>query len=95
MNGLLLFIKTLPVTIAKTMIRFYQRTLSPDHGPLRKLWPYGACKFHPTCSEYALEAIDQHGVIIGMMLGTSRLFRCTPFAKGGYDPVPPARRLKK
>lgn len=95
MNALLDFIRLLPVMIAKATIRFYQRTLSPDHGPFRKLWPYGACKFHPTCSEYALEAIDKHGLVIGMALGTARLFRCTPFAQGGYDPVPAPRRRKK
>lgn len=95
MNALLDFVRLLPVMVAKTMIRFYQRTLSPDHGPLRRLWPYGACKFHPTCSEYALEAIDKHGLVIGLALGTSRIFRCTPFAQGGYDPVPAPRWHKK
>ena len=94
MNGLFAFLLTVPTIVAKSMIRFYQRTLSPDHGPFKRLWPYGACKFHPTCSDYALDAIDKHGVIIGLMLGTNRLFRCTPFAQGGYDPVPAPRHHK-
>jgi hypothetical protein len=87
--------RTLPTLVAKSLIRFYQSTLSPDHGPLKFLWPYGACKFRPTCSDYALEAIDKHGVAIGLLLGTRRLFRCTPFAQGGHDPVPAPRRRKK
>jgi putative membrane protein insertion efficiency factor len=95
MNGLAEILLALPVLTAKACIRFYQRTLSPDHGPFRFLWPYGACKFHPTCSEYALEAIDKHGLVVGLALGTRRLFRCTPFADGGHDPVPAPRRRKK
>lgn len=47
------------------------------------------CRFHPTCSEYAAQAIESHGVVKGMMLGAWRILRCQPFAKGGWDPVPP------
>lgn len=46
------------------------------------------CRFHPTCSEYAAEAIDTHGLIKGVMLGSFRILRCQPFCKGGWDPVP-------
>jgi len=49
------------------------------------------CRFHPTCSEYALQAILEHGILKGCALGTWRLMRCHPFAKGGHDPVPPAK----
>lgn len=49
------------------------------------------CRFHPTCSEYAAEAIDTHGLIKGVLLGSWRILRCQPFCKGGWDPVPPRR----
>jgi len=62
------------------LIRVYQWTLSPMLGP--------CCRFHPSCSCYAHEAIERHGVIRGVWLGTRRLLRCHPFVEGGYDPVP-------
>lgn len=62
------------------MIRVYQWTLSPFIG--------GQCRFYPTCSHYGLEAYRVHGVIRGTALTLSRLLRCQPFSKGGYDPVP-------
>lgn len=68
-------------------IRIYQLTLSPDHGPLRHLFPHGVCRFHPTCSQYARQAIKQHGWF-GLSLATRRIGRCHPFAVGGYDPPP-------
>lgn len=46
------------------------------------------CRFHPTCSEYAAQAIEAHGVPQGILLGTWRILRCQPFARGGWDPVP-------
>lgn len=49
-----------------------------------------ACRFHPTCSEYAKEALITHGPIRGSMLALYRIVRCNPFAKSGLDPVPPA-----
>lgn len=51
------------------------------------------CRFYPTCSQYAIEAIEEWGVIIGIFLGLWRLLRCHPLCKGGYDPVP--KRKKK
>lgn len=62
------------------VIRVYQVVLSP-------LLP-AACRFHPSCSEYALEAVRQHGAGRGSWLAVKRIARCQPFAKGGYDPVP-------
>lgn len=64
-------------------IRLYQRTISPWLGP--------HCRFRPTCSNYAIEAIRRHGVLKGLALGTWRILRCHPFSKGGYDPVPQRR----
>lgn len=62
------------------LIEFYQKFISPLKRP--------CCRFTPTCSEYAKEAVKKHGVIIGFALGIWRFLRCNPFCKGGYDPVP-------
>jgi uncharacterized protein len=70
------------------LISLYQRTLSPDHGPLRGRHPYGVCRYRPTCSEYAKQAIARHGAWRGSQLGLRRLGRCHPRSAGGYDPVP-------
>ena len=63
------------------LIRFYQRYLSP-------LKRHGTCKYFPTCSQYAIEALEKYGVIKGGFLAVWRILRCNPFSKGGYDPVP-------
>ena len=65
-----------------SVIRFYRRRLSP--GLPR------ACRFYPTCSEYAEEAIRRFGAVRGGQLAARRILRCHPFARGGYDPVPEA-----
>ncbi len=69
-------------------IALYQATLSPDHGPRRRLYPHGFCRFHPTCSEYAKQAIHQRGALVGTRLAFQRLVHCHPWSAGGFDPVP-------
>ena len=61
-------------------IGFYQRKISPLFGP--------RCRYYPTCSQYACDAIERYGVFIGGILGTLRLLRCNPLFPGGVDPVP-------
>lgn len=62
------------------LIRFYQRRISPLTGP--------SCRFHPTCSQYTLEAVQKYGAARGSWLGVRRILRCHPFHPGGFDPVP-------
>lgn len=69
------------------LIRIYQKTLSFDHGPLKFFHPYGYCRFHPTCSDYAGQAIERFGVLKGGFMAARRLFRCNPWSKGGIDEV--------
>ena len=54
----------------------------------QKYFSHRTCLYRPTCSQYMLEAINNHGVIVGILLGCWRILRCNPFSKGGYDPVP-------
>lgn len=62
------------------LLRAYKWVLSPVLPP--------ACRYVPTCSEYAMEAVDRHGVLRGACLAVWRVLRCHPFVKGGFDPVP-------
>jgi len=64
-------------------LRLYRRFLSPLKPP--------TCRFQPTCSQYAIEALERHGVLRGGALAVWRLLRCQPFCRGGHDPVPDAR----
>ena len=75
-------------------IRLYQRTLSPDHGIISKLFPLGYCKFNPTCSEYTYQAIEKYGVFRGSWLGFKRVLRCNPGSQSGDDPVPDIKNVK-
>ncbi|HLQ05320.1 MAG TPA: membrane protein insertion efficiency factor YidD [Verrucomicrobiae bacterium] len=63
-------------------LRLYKRAISPQLPP--------ACRYTPTCSEYAIEAIERRGVVVGGLLAAKRLISCNPFSRGGYDPVPEA-----
>lgn len=68
-------------------IKIYQKTLSLDHGFLKYRHPYGFCRFRPTCSEYAHDAISQYGAVRGLILSARRLLRCHPWSRGGWDPI--------
>ena len=68
-----------PARIAVLVIRVYQRLVSPVFGP--------RCKYHPSCSEYAVQAVQGYGILRGATLAGWRLLRCNPFSHGGYDPV--------
>ena len=68
------------VRIGLILVRSYQLLLSPFAG--------GACRFEPSCSAYALQAISEHGGARGLLLAVRRVARCHPFARSGYDPVP-------
>ena len=68
------------------VVRFYKKFISPFFPP--------CCRFTPTCSSYAIEAVQIHGVVKGLYLTFKRILRCNPFCKGGYDPVPPAKCKK-
>ncbi|MCB9798795.1 membrane protein insertion efficiency factor YidD [Candidatus Nomurabacteria bacterium] len=63
----------------------YQKTLSPDHSWVRRFFPQGYCKFHPTCSQYAIESIKKNGAFIGSLKTIWRILRCNPWSKGGED----------
>lgn len=69
------------------LVRGYQWILSPLLPP--------SCRFEPTCSSYAVEALSRHGAVRGGWLALRRLARCHPWASGGYDPVPPADRADR
>lgn len=69
------------------LIKFYQKTLSFDHGPLKFFYPHGFCRFHPTCSEYSVQAVKKYGPIKGVLMASWRILRCNPFNKGGNDPL--------
>ena len=62
------------------LIKGYQKVISPH--------TLSHCKYIPTCSQYAIEAIEKHGALKGGLLAVWRILRCNPFSKGGYDPVP-------
>lgn len=73
-------VPTLPARVVMVPVIGYRRFISPLLGP--------RCRFAPSCSEYALEALRQHGAARGLWLAVRRLARCHPFHPGGYDPVP-------
>lgn len=69
------------------LIKFYQKIISP-------MTP-ASCRFHPTCSQYGVEAFEKHGVIKGFILTIIRISKCHPFHEGGFDPVPEKWPSKK
>lgn len=72
--------------IAIALVKVYQKAISPFIG--------NNCRFQPTCSAYAIESINVHGVIKGCWLAAKRILKCHPMNAGGYDPVPSAKKEK-
>ena len=72
---------------AITVIKIYQKFLSFDYSWLKFFYPYGFCRFRPTCSEYAVMALGKYGFLKGGLMACWRVLRCHPWNKGGYDPV--------
>ena len=71
--------------VAILLIRGYQKIVSPWLGP--------RCRFHPSCSNYCIDAVRQHGMVHGLWLGFIRICKCHPFHPGGYDPVPERKKF--
>jgi uncharacterized protein len=80
---------SLPRRALLGLITVYQRTLSPVLPAV--FGPACGCRFYPTCSRYAAEAVTTHGALRGAWLAAVRLLKCTPLHPGGLDPVPPRR----
>jgi putative membrane protein insertion efficiency factor len=74
------FLLLLPRNVCVVILRAYRAVISPLYGDV--------CRYYPSCSHYALQAIQRHGVIRGVWLGSRRLARCHPWAEGGIDDVP-------
>lgn len=87
MKGIVRIILQLPRRILVMPIKLYRKYLSPLKGS-------PSCRFVPTCSEYALTAIERWGVFAGGFLAIRRILRCNPFHPGGFDPVPERKRKK-
>ncbi|MBS1149419.1 MAG: hypothetical protein H6Q89_1117 [Myxococcaceae bacterium] len=83
MKRLLAFLEQVLLQALLLPVRLYRAILSPVMPP--------ACRFHPSCSKYALDALTTHGPFRGSWLAARRLMRCHPFNPGGLDPVPPPR----
>lgn len=83
------FATRFPARVLVGLIRAYQRTLSPVLPAL--FGPGCGCRFAPTCSHYAADAVQVHGALHGSWLALRRLVKCTPLHPGGFDPVPPAK----
>lgn len=72
-------------TIVIFFIKVYQKTLSPDHGLFKARYPYGFCRFYPSCSEYGLTAVQEYGVTKGLWRTFWRVLRCNPWAEPNID----------
>jgi uncharacterized protein len=83
----LTFVMLIPRNICVVVLRGYRAVISPLYGDV--------CRYYPSCSAYALGAIQQHGVIKGVGLGVWRIARCHPWAKGGVDDVPVRRQRSR
>lgn len=81
MNSILVAVVGLPKAVLLGLVKTYRLLISP--------WLGSNCRFEPSCSAYALEALHNHGAAVGSYLTLHRLVRCQPWCKGGHDPVPP------
>jgi uncharacterized protein len=86
------FFCLLPSAFCLLLVRLYQLILSPAKNVL--LGPAGYCRFEPSCSQYAVEAVKTHGALNGSWLAAKRICRCHPWGAHGADPVPPATKAK-
>lgn len=80
------FLVLLPRNICVAILTVYRKVISPLYGDV--------CRYYPSCSHYTLQAIQHHGVIRGVWLGTRRIARCHPWAKGGIDDIPADRHSR-
>lgn len=87
------FVLRLPARALLGLVWLYQHTLSPAKSAV--FGPACACRFSPTCSHYAAEAVRTHGALQGIWLSARRLLRCTPLHPGGFDPVPARARATR
>jgi uncharacterized protein len=78
---LIKWIRTLLIWVLIIPVRIYQWIISP--------WLPKTCRYNPTCSQYAIEALLEHGPVTGLLLGTKRILSCHPWGGHGHDPVPP------
>ncbi|MEY2900091.1 MAG: hypothetical protein RL247_257 [Actinomycetota bacterium] len=85
MKKLVLWIALVPRNLAIAILIVYRKLISPLYGQV--------CRYHPSCSTYALQAIQYHGVLKGVGLGTWRILRCNPWSRGGIDDPPPGLRV--
>ncbi|MFA5133329.1 MAG: membrane protein insertion efficiency factor YidD [Patescibacteria group bacterium] len=83
---MLKIVQIYPKMWAVKLIKIYQKTLSFDHGFFKFLYPHGFCRFKPTCSEYAIGAVERFGFWRGGFKAFWRVLRCNPWNKGGWDP---------
>jgi len=67
------------------LLKFYQKTVSPDHSKLGKYFPYRGCRFYPSCSMYAIENLEKKGFLKGIIPALWRVLRCNPWNEGGVD----------
>ena len=86
-SNFFLFIHSLIKFCLIGFVKFYKKIISP-------FLPH-ACRFSPTCSEYMIQAIQKHGILIGLWLGSKRILKCNPWGPHGYDPVPEYPYRKK
>ncbi|WP_165066320.1 membrane protein insertion efficiency factor YidD [Marisediminicola senii] len=85
MSNVIAAVLLLPRNICVGILRIYRAVISPLYGDV--------CRYYPSCSSYALQAIQHHGMVRGIWLGTKRIARCHPWAEGGIDDVPESRGM--